>query len=90
MAVVVAFAVFPVTATHYIRVMSDGLATTWTLAAFWAALASRERPRLAWLAGFALVWTALVLLTVDGLRNGRRTRRDRRRQQPADADLVTA
>jgi chloramphenicol-sensitive protein RarD len=42
------------------------------------------------LAGFALVWAALVLLTVDGLRTGHRARRDRRRQQAAGADLVTA
>lgn len=38
------------------------------------------------LAGFALVWTALVLLTVDGLRTGHRARRDRRRRL-ADAAM---
>ena len=39
------------------------------------------------LAGFALVWAALALLTFDGLRNGRRRRRARR---AADAELVDA
>jgi chloramphenicol-sensitive protein RarD len=32
------------------------------------------------LAGFALVWAALAVLTFDGLRNGHRNRRDARSQ----------
>jgi chloramphenicol-sensitive protein RarD len=33
-------------------------------------------------AGFALVWAALVLLSFDGLRHGRSVRRDRRTERP--------
>jgi chloramphenicol-sensitive protein RarD len=36
------------------------------------------------LAGFALVWAALVLLTADGLRNRRRVRRDAARPEAVD------
>jgi chloramphenicol-sensitive protein RarD len=39
------------------------------------------------LAGFALVWAALVLLTVDGLRTRRRTRRSTNSPEPAPAPV---
>jgi chloramphenicol-sensitive protein RarD len=37
------------------------------------------------LAGFALVWLALMLLTVDSLRTRQRTRRRNADQEPANA-----
>ncbi len=42
------------------------------------------------LAGFALVWLALVVLTADGLRSARRTRRDRRDRRDRVPAAVTA
>lgn len=54
------FMCFPVTMLHYTRVMSDGLATTWAVLAFLAALESRQRPWVAVLAGVALSVAVLI------------------------------
>ncbi len=68
---VVLFATFPVTMLHYTRVMSDGVAATWSVAAFLLALESRTRPRLAALSGVAFAVAVLVrptnLLLLPGL-----------------------
>lgn len=57
---VAVFVCFPVTVLAYTRVMSDGVATAWCLAAFLSALSSRRQGWLAAAAGFAYGVAALV------------------------------
>jgi len=59
-AAVVLFGLYPVTVLHYSRVMSDGLATTWSAATVLFALKAHRHLRHAMLAGVALGVAVLV------------------------------
>jgi len=59
-AAVLLFAVYPITVLHYKRVMSDGLAATWSLAAVVLAIKADRHRMIAVLAGFSLGVAVLV------------------------------